>query len=156
MSITFEGISKETQTIINEVDSKIDVIKDGTYVVDKNTYTDSLKSANIDPDVAKKVFQHLGTFTAGVAAVVGEKANKAAKSNKELAEVEVKVPLLDRSAVAVNWRRESQSRNPRSGEVTTIHGNLTTKVAFSATRNSGDYGKIRNQVRERAAKALSK
>lgn len=155
MSIKFDGITEDVQKIITGASNKVTINKDGTYAVDKDTYDDSLKEAGINVNDAKKVYKHLSDFIAATAGIVGEKANQVAKGDKEFADVTVKVPLLDRSIVAVNWRRESQSRNPRTGELTTNHGVLTTKVGFSGTNKSGNYGKIRDSVRERAAKLLA-
>lgn len=149
-------ISKETADFIAGNEGRIKIAADGSNTVDNAIFTDQLKAANIDPEVAKAVLHQITVLTAGSTKLVAEEAIAAAEANEDLKQVKVKIPLVDRSYVSVLWNRDDVVRNVREGTSREVNGTVSSKISLAATRNSGDYGRIREHMRDLATQRLAK
>lgn len=149
-------IKPEITQFADKVAAALTINKDGIGEIKGDPYHDNMPE-DLTPEIATKVRDYNTTFIAGTGLAFGNAAIAAMASNKKLDSLEMKFPAGGKDSVVHSITRESQSRNPSTGDTITKHGRMTTThEVHGSSQKVGQLSAIRAQIGDLAVEKLAK
>ena len=130
--------------------------KDGTNIQVGNLYIDMGEEVGLDKETLEKVSNLNAKFAAVTGTLVGYGAIDAYKENKELENVTVTFPMVNKDKMVVSSKRHTVNFAVGDRSKTTdVYGGITAVMEQSlGNKNSGLFGAVSQNIRAAAADAL--
>jgi hypothetical protein len=132
---------------------KIKIGENGVATVEEGTYV-SLLPEGVTEDSARKLQNLHSELAAAATLATGELAIPYLKKNKDVASVNLSIPMIGKDSLDVNIKREKVVTNPQSKEQSTVYGAVTAGFSVYSTRPRGEMLKVKSHLAELAMKAL--
>jgi hypothetical protein len=161
-------MSEKKEIVINEhvvdladkIKKHIEISKDNIVnVKDEKKDDESLFASLLPEDIAlkdvKKVFNAVNDFTAATGLAFGEKAIDHMKKHKDCDALNVNFNIFGNNRVEHTLHRTKTGQIPgKPGETYTKSAVLQTGIKITATKKSGDLGKVVKTLEEQGAEIL--
>lgn len=153
----------KTEDKIKLVEARADAIKgmaqisdDGKITFEQNAYLNDLPDGLTEEHIKKLGDHHSIVFPAMVK-VAGDLAIPYLAAHSEAEKVEFVAPGTGHNKFSGTINRDTERRNPSTGETTTVHGAVRTTWTDIGAKGSGSVMKhITDGISEAAAKAFGK
>lgn len=119
-------------------------------------YADNAASYGTSIEEIGRVEHYNTHFAAATTKVIGEVGQQAIADNPEVNRVTGKIPLFGKNEFNVSVDRSGTVRNPKTGEVTEVHGVVRTEWVQTAGANRGLMSEVRASLRETGEASLNK
>lgn len=132
---------------------KIKIGENGVATVEEGTYI-ALLPEGVTEDNARKLQSFHSELAAAATLATGELAVPYMKKHKDVASVDLTIPMIGKDSLDVNIKREKVVTNPQTKSQSTIYGAATTGFTVYSTRPRGEMAKVKSHLAELAMKAL--
>lgn len=122
----------------------------------ENIFVDSFKAYETNLEEIARVERLRTHIAAASTKAIGLAGIDSMKDNPELNRVSGEIPLYGKDVFRVAVDRSGTVRNPKTGEVSTVHGVVRTEFVQTAGANRGVMSSVRTSLREAAEAALNK
>lgn len=148
-------ISAEITALKEQITGKLSIV-DGKFVIDPNTYVETLPE-DISVEMIKKVHDHNSNFFPAVTMAAGELAIASMKKDKKLDSMSLEVPMINKDHFDVTIERSRSFPNPQGGDAITNWGNVKASLVTQSARGSrGVMNHVRDHLAAEALKAFGK
>lgn len=132
---------------------RIKIGENGVASIEPGTYV-SLLPEGVTEDNVKKLQSFHSELAAAATLATGELAVPYMKKNKDVASVDLSIPMIGKDSLDVNIKREKTVTNPTTKEQSTVYGAATAGFSVYSTRPRGEMAKVKSHLAELAMKAL--
>lgn len=153
------SLNEQTKTVATAAKTCIKINeKTGLPEVDAELWAKSFEGAEVTREQYVAAKRHMENFVAGVTSGVGESMIDVYKTNPELSELKVTVPMEGKDKIRLGSVRRQEFPIPGKPDEPAVvrHCPMTVKVEIEASnKNAGSLGAVYKQLREAADQALA-
>lgn len=147
-------LKPETETLTKLIQDGLKIDKSGAVTVEENLYAKTLPEGVTIEQVAK-IDEHNTLFAAAALNALGNAALPVMKKNANIEQVAAFIPTAGKSGFDAKFVRDTESRNPKTNEITKGHGGASIKFDFYGTGSRGELKKVKSMLADKAAAALA-
>lgn len=154
-----EAIKPEIKTLAARIKELVELDVSTGLVPEKekgSVYKEGLAQANVTMEEAERVHKAETTIVAAHQLAIGQIGVEAQSKHKDLGVVQGTIAMYGNNTFTSGINREGVSRNPKTGEASTVYGQTFNSYQLDTSANKGQMGKIRSGLKALATEAHNK
>lgn len=155
----FDGIRQPVRDLAERIKQSLELDTTSGLVAEKEPgtiYKGAVEDAGLSMETVDQVKKMESTVVAASTLAIGQIGVEAQKKHAELGTVQGTIQMYGDEKFTAGIHRESQARNPKTGESFTVHGQTFTQYHHTTAANKGDMGKTRSYLKSLANESLAK
>ncbi len=146
-------IKEDTKELAKQLKGLIKIGENGVATIKEGTYVDMLPEGITEDDV-KKLQTYNSNLVAAGALAIGEMGIDYMKKHKDVAQVELSIPMVGKDTMGLSIKRTKNSINPQTKEPITTYGAINASINTYSTKPRGELSRVKDHLAELAMKSL--